>query len=178
MIDIDDLWIGDKLRLLKSGRIGTYEGSKEGKLIVKVGDKRVKTSIKNVEIYVEPRTRPVLDLDADMHTFTTKTQASNSVILSSLDREIDLHIRVLAPHLQNENPIRILDYQIEAFEHYIDLAYSKKYNTVKIIHGKGEGRLRTEVRSRLEADRRVKFKVPIHRDGATEVWFDYSNRAT
>jgi len=41
MVNLKELWIGDNVRLKKSGRIGTFEGEVNGKARVKLKDKIV-----------------------------------------------------------------------------------------------------------------------------------------
>ena len=164
-ISIKDLWIGDELQLIKSGRPGRYDGTtKDGKIRIKIDENKIiKTTLKNVKPYTPPKEKIKLQLGKEL----------NKTVPYDDQNFIDLHIKVLAPHLENQPSVRILDYQISAIELFLDNAYSRHLNIVQIIHGKGEGVLRTEIRHRLRSDPRVKLQIDINDGGATEVWLAY-----
>ena len=86
------------------------------------------------------------------------------------NNSIDLHIETLSPHLVNSPPERILLYQMEIFNQFLDFAIGQKYYSVQIIHGKGTGALREEIRAVLKYKPEIKIWQSINQDGATEVW--------
>jgi len=90
MIDINELWIGDLLRLKKSGRIGKFDGrSGHKKVRVKIGSKIVITPISNIELAPER--------SATEESLISHRPEENIKSTSSLSDTIDLHIEVLNP---------------------------------------------------------------------------------
>ena len=41
-----------------------------------------------------------------------------------------------------------------------------------IIHGKGEGVLRQEIRHMISLEPKIKLQISVNHDGATEIWFN------
>lgn len=164
MIDIDELWIGDLLLLKKSGRTGKFDGrSGHKKVRVKVGDKVVITPISNVEIAPEKTEEPQFDHSHRPTISKPKT--------ASLSDSIDLHIEVLNPSLVNGRPERIVDFQVKAAEDFIRDAIENGTKKIQIIHGKGEGVLKSEIKHLLSLNDAVQFTFDQNNGGATEVWF-------
>jgi Smr domain len=88
--------------------------------------------------------------------------------------EIDLHIEALMAHKGHMNNGEILRLQMMHFESFIDKAIRLNASNVFVIHGVGEGVLKTAIAERLRARGDVlKFKNQYHPKygyGATEVW--------
>ena len=166
MIDINDLWIGDWLRLKKSGRIGKFSGqTAEGKLKIEVAGKIILTPITNVESSeAPPPTAPKLHSNRPSKSKQTATDLSSS---------IDLHMEVLRPNSTHTRPERILDIQVNAAKQFIEVSISRKTRKIEIIHGKGEGVLKSEIRHLLGMYDEVQFVFDSNKGGATEVWFDF-----
>ena len=172
-IKLRDLWIGDSLRVMSTGRLGTFEGiGKNGKARLKCGDKIFLISEKNLELIPEKEMEPSLDIpDIEKGTWdqfplpTSKNQFDKN--------EIDLHIEKLNPDLENAHPQLILDHQLEMCRAFVEHAISKKRNVVTIIHGKGTGILKEEVIQLLKEFSNVRFSIGVNGEGAQEVWFKY-----
>ncbi|WP_235298306.1 Smr/MutS family protein [Portibacter marinus] len=163
MIDINDLWIGDLLRLKRSGRIGRYQGeSDDGRLRVKVGEKMILVRPQNLESVKESE-----------HDEKLKQLKQNELEVKlsgrSLVPQIDLHIEKLNPSLVNALPERIADFQVKAFEEYMDEILRSHFKFITIIHGKGTGVLRAHIHSYLNTMDEVNAFHLINNDGATEV---------
>lgn len=164
MLNIDDLWIGDLLLLKKSGRIGKFNGrSGHKKVKVKIGEKNVITPIGNVELAPEGSKVEAFD-----YTHRPKPKLQNPTALSA---EIDLHIEILNPSLLNGRPERIVDFQVQAAKDFINKSISNRTKQILIIHGKGEGVLRSEIAHLLAMTDEVQFTFEKNNGGATEVWF-------
>ena len=164
MVDINDLWIGDLLRLKKSGRIGTFEGrSGHKKVRVKVADKIVITPVTNVEL--APKDAQVTSFDYSHRP--KKIEPAKS----TLSDTIDLHIEVLNPSLQNGRIERIVDFQVKAAKAFIEKSIKQNTRKIVIIHGKGEGVLKSEILHLLSLYDQVQFTFDKNNGGATEVWF-------
>ena len=168
-------WIGDKVKT-KAGKYGVYAGKNpEGKAKVKIGDKILIVAHERLTLVTEEES---MDWDAfheelRQHDLQLEAKAGPKGKINHKKYQIDLHIESFAPHLQNENAIRILDIQIEKFEAFIEEAFKNRRNPVTIIHGRGEGVLRKQIWAMLESDPRVSLKQLINNDGAVEVWFNY-----
>ena len=168
MVDSKSLWIGEELRLLSNGAIGTFEGVlSDGNIKIKLdGFIRILNPLE-VELAPENHDIPVHFEDSYLYEPLTKKSKpfKNQV-------EIDLHIEKLAPHLIHGNKERILSYQLEKFREFMAQHLNSKQTNLLIIHGKGEGILREQIRLELKSISRVRFFFPIHKNGATEVWLD------
>jgi dsDNA-specific endonuclease/ATPase MutS2 len=168
MIDTKALWIGDKLKLLIEDEVGTFEGLDiSGKIKVKVKGKIILSDISNLEIYKEDDAMPMIIFD-DVITDNKITKRS-----STFPREIDLHIEKLNPQYKNKPGEAVVDYQIKCCQDYIQEAIALKIYKVTIIHGKGEGKLKSYIHELLKSYTEVKMKILTNQDGATEVWLSY-----
>ena len=163
MVDIKDLWIGDIVILKKSGRIGKFSGKTEGsKLKVKVGEKVVITSPSNIELAPEgTHINPIVEKKAE-DTLDETTSAPTDTI--------DLHIDILNPSMKHGRAERIIDYQVKAAKSFIDASLENEVRRILIIHGKGEGVLKSEVDHLLSLYDEVEFSFRRNNGGATEVW--------
>ena len=163
MVDINDLWIGDIVILKKSGRVGKFSGKSEGsKLRVKVGDKVVITTPSNIDLAPEgTRINPFEE---------KKVQDTSNESTSAPTDTIDLHIEHLNPSMQNSRAERIVDYQVKAAKSFIDTSLDSNVKRILIIHGKGEGVLKSEVDHLLSLYDEVEFSFRRNNGGATEVW--------
>lgn len=167
--ELKKLWIGDPVRIIASGKEGNYAGiSKKGKIRVRWQNKILLVPISNLE-----KRSDVVDLkqEVDDKLEDQNIQYSNSKIshvVKAKTNEIDLHIEKLASHLVNEANHVILTYQIKAFEEFLTHAVANKKYSILVIHGKGEGVLRNEIRSLANGDPRIRFILSKNGGGATE----------
>ena len=150
MIKLDDLWIGDKVRIISSDRVGVFAGVKVKRARVSVGQKIFLVTPNNLELYVE-KEQPT--------NFFEDESRIKSIDFHHFPTTLDLHIEVLAPHLKDELPVRILSHQIKSLNDYLDKAELKKSRIFTIIHGKGRGVLKQEVMHLLKGRRSVKLII-------------------
>lgn len=159
----DDLWIGDRVQLIKSGRIGTYEGKHpKGKAKISVGNKIILSSFQNLKIVEEEKS-------ANAKLELIETRPRRQVI----EKSIDLHIEKLFPHLENELPQLILQKQITSCRNYIQQAIDHRLLTVQIVHGIGKGQLKSEIHHLLKDFPEVQTIIETNNGGASEIWFKY-----
>lgn len=164
MLKIDDLWIGELLLLKKSGRIGKFNGrSGHEKIKVQIGGKNVVTPIGNVEL--APKGTKLNEFNYSHRPKITEQK------VSSLSDSLDLHIEILNPSLKNGRAERIVDFQVKAAEDFIKEAISNGTKQILLIHGKGEGVLKSEILHLLSLIDDVQFTFEKNNGGATEVWF-------
>jgi len=87
MIKLDDLWIGDELKIISSGRIGTFEGKHaNGKAIIRSEENTYLAEAADLEMYYAPKPKKELN-------FSEAPKAKTQGVGDS----IDLHIEVLNP---------------------------------------------------------------------------------
>ncbi|HQX45218.1 MAG TPA: Smr/MutS family protein [Saprospiraceae bacterium] len=168
MIDAKSLWIGEVLQFLSDGSIGTFEGTTpEGQLKIKInGSVRICSPS---EVRIAPESEEVEFIWEDPEPIES---VKKKKVLIKHRQEIDLHIDKLAPHLINGNKERILSFQLEKFREFMAHNLNLNSSNLLIIHGKGEGILREQIRFELKSISRVRFYFPVNKDGATEVWLD------
>ena len=90
---------------------------------------------------------------------------------------VDLHIEKLSDNWKQMSNYEILSLQLRTFEKYYDLAIAHRQPTLIVIHGVGEGVLRSEIHDILRLKREVKSFInqyhPSFGYGATEIYFQY-----
>jgi hypothetical protein len=90
--------------------------------------------------------------------------------------EIDLHIEELADDWRSLSNGEILDIQLRKFNSFMATAIEKRIPKVIIIHGKGEGILKTEIRNHLFKYGNMEIhdaSYTKYGQGATEVIIHY-----
>jgi dsDNA-specific endonuclease/ATPase MutS2 len=66
--------------------------------------------------------------------------------------EVDLHIHHILPDCENLTPGEILEAQMARFTTALNGAIRNRQKKIVFIHGKGEGKLKYEIRKKLESD--------------------------
>lgn len=164
-MDINALWIGDRLRIKASKEIVSYEGQDAGgKLKVKYKEQLLLLDATELELVGEEKQKPDYDLSEALSKANHLEKALNT------ETEIDLHIDILAPHMLQALPERIRDYQVERCAGFLEAAVKAGHKIVKIIHGKGKGVLKAEIIHLLKHTNAVKFYIAKNDGGALEVW--------
>lgn len=171
MVNLKDLWIGDKIKISASDLVGTFEGiDNEGKAKI-----RINTTIQayNQEALEVFKAEEPMDIELDLLNEEIKPVSKLKKIPTKIKNEIDLHIQVLSPEHINSHPAIIIEVQIEALQKFVQQSIIQSVRTITIIHGKGEGKLKEYVHQYLSTLPETKWKVLTNKDGATEVWFEY-----
>ncbi|MFM2392886.1 MAG: hypothetical protein RLZZ546_868 [Bacteroidota bacterium] len=164
-INLKNLWIGDKVKIIDLDKIGVFEGlTKDNLAQIKCEGKVIICSEENVSMYLE--SEPEFELTFDDHIPLKKSLVSKK---TKFNPSLDLHIEKLNPDLINADPGVIVDFQLQKCKVFIEEAISLKMYKITIIHGKGEGRLKEYVHQMLSSYHEVKFMVLTNKDGATEV---------
>jgi hypothetical protein len=90
---------------------------------------------------------------------------------------VDLHIEKLMDRHSHLTNAEIIQFQLEAFEKWFELAQLNHLPSMIIIHGVGSGKLKNEVHDLLKVKKGVKSFINQYSDfygyGATEVFFEY-----
>lgn len=138
-MDINELWIGDLVQILSSGKQGKFMGkSKDGRARVAFQDKILLVKGSNLQTYEEVIPDDLEGLIENDVPKTTSTTTKFNPIL-------DLHIEKLNPTIRNSQPEHILNFQLKTCENFIEKAIELGKSNITIIHGRGSGRLKAEV---------------------------------
>lgn len=147
-----DFHIGDKVRVLNMGTEGTVSTlpNDKGDLFVQMGILRSQVNIRNLEIIDEP----VITSQKLTRTNTGKIKMSKS---SSIHTEINLIGMTV-------------DEAIAHLDKYLDDAYLSHLPSVRIVHGKGTGALRSAVQNHLKTCKYVKsYRLGAYGEGEAGV---------
>ena len=175
LLDINELWIGDQIMIVSSGKIGTFEGiGNLGKVRVKYQNKILLVKPSNIKV-VEPTEEDELtlesielEIDSTKDAIRAKSKKAQNL---NFTNQIDLHIEKLNPSLEHSHAQLILDHQLEMCKLFIEHSIAKKKDVVTIIHGRGKGALKEEVLHMLKDYGAVRFAIEVNNGGAHEVWF-------
>lgn len=163
-INTEKLWIGDRLRVRRSGETGYFEGmSPNGFVLFRSNEGMKKYGLDELELIDEKIEHEELSWPKDQ----------KSEIGPVVERVIDLHYEKLFPGKSEAVAQMVLRKQLEACKNFIEKAIHHKLPTIMIIHGIGTGLLRLEVEHLLSKYIEVQFYLSKNEKGATEVWFRY-----
>lgn len=162
MIDPKELWVGDLLQVISTGIVGKYESHIGTVITLNCKGNRISADAKNLKIYKQPKEEVSIVFEDEIEN-TGKTKINDT---------IDLHINKLAPHMSNQAQARILDFQIEKARAFVQRAIDTKRYQILIIHGKGTGLLKAEIKEMLRDFSKVRYTFDKNDGGATEVWLD------
>ena len=105
--------------------------------------------------------------------FNPEKKAKEFQLSSKPMEEVDLHIEALDDDWELLSADEILSLQLDTFERQMNAAIAYNLSRIVFIHGVGSGRLKTEIRERLNNNPHVKAIRPGHYQqyggGATEV---------
>lgn len=143
-----DIQVGDSIRVLSTGFTGTISTlpDKNGRLFVQCGIIRSQVSLKDLQlIQEEPEKKPVLQ-----RTGTGSIKLSKSFGVSPEINLLGLTV----------------DEAISQLDKYLDDAYLAHLGSVRIVHGKGTGALRSAVHQYLKRASYVKtYRLGEHGEG-------------
>ena len=161
-MDIKQLWIGDSLRIIATGEVGSFEGIYRDLLMVKIGEK-----IRYLKVH-ELEEGPALDAPTELEVegFTPVVHQSDT----PFDPIIDLHLDKL-PDFENSKWPHPVDYQSYRCRIFIERSIALKIPQITIIHGVGKGILKEEVLHLLDRYQEVNQITAIQQGGAVRVEF-------
>ena len=143
-----DIRVGDSIKVLSSGFTGTVSSlpDKKGNLFVQCGIIRSQVNLKDLQLLQEePVKKPVLE-----RTGTGSIKMSKSFGISP-------EINLLGS---------TVDEALSKLDKYLDDAYLAHLESVRIVHGKGTGALRSAVHQYLKRATYVKsFRLGEHGEG-------------
>jgi dsDNA-specific endonuclease/ATPase MutS2 len=168
MMKLSELWVGDKVVLVKSGRIGQVINiEKSGTIRVKISERVIKTSLSNIKQIEETKTNGYHEIDewlSDLNKAKPE-ERKRKPFQSTLDlhfEKLDLGDRIVTQH-------NIFDIQIEVFKAWYNEAISRRKKSITVIHGKGTGTLKGYLLSYLKTDPHVALISSTNDDGALEI---------
>ena len=164
---MSEFWIGDRVKLIATGQIGTYNGQKSGKHYI-ISDQGQEYEVELSQIMIWSESKVNHKLEQLINNNPQEEPPSAKAV-----KTIDLHIEVLNPDLEKALPGRIFEYQIQSFKMFIDQAVAHGLQIVEVIHGKGQGILRKEIKELLRYDKRIHFVFDKHKEGAVEIWLKH-----
>jgi DNA mismatch repair protein MutS2 len=162
-----DIRLGDSVRLRKLDIKGVISSLSEDEAEVQVGGMRVRTRLVDLELLIDQGTQSTTEISLDdrRSSYSSATQEvkdsspSPKTDLLAESPGIELHLRGLRA-----------EEAIETLERYLDAAYLAGLPFVRIIHGKGTGKLRQVVRQVLEQHPHIKsFEAGGHKEGGEGV---------
>lgn len=138
---------------------------KPNKLVAEAGAKALRISASS------PEARAKMMQDKNQQASTKKDIDKNHV------PEIDLHIENLIDNWRKMSNHEILQYQLRVFKRLLEKYMQKKVTKLIVIHGKGEGVLRSEIRTELLNYPNIEFldgSYLTYGTGATELRIRYN----
>lgn len=159
-----DYWIGDHVWIASLQQEGIFEGKQGDLAIVKVGQEKNLFPFSDITIVQDEE----VDFKLQELGIQTKTRPKSAF---EFPESIDLHIEDLNPNLINSEPALILSHQRSRLKDFVRSAIDHHRGYIIIIHGKGEGVLRSEVLKILHEFSEVKGVEHEPHGGAVKVYF-------
>ncbi len=151
--------LGDKVRLRKLGTQGVVIALGEEEAEIQVGMMRVRTRLTDLELIQGESAESAQGEGAVRLRKTTNSEAQSAGDLFPESPGMELDLRG-----------QRAEDALEALERYLDAAYLAGMPFVRIIHGKGTGRLREVVRQALSQNSQVKsFEAGGEKEGGDGV---------
>lgn len=172
------LKVGDKVRLLDEPGEGIVTAIHGKEVIVDMDGLDMKFQMSQLvkvefdELVYRPDTHQELSAKDKLQRIEGQKKLSNLGSVKSAVYELDLHMHELLDRFEHMTSGQKLEYQMARCRSFVREAIDKKYKKVVLIHGVGEGVLRTEIHRWLDTQDRVEYHDASCRTygyGATEV---------
>lgn len=148
--------VGAKVRVISLGTEGVVKALSENDAEVQVGQLRMRARLEDLRLPGE-ESPPVHKTVSTLHRKTGPARPTNPVTGNTRGMELDIRGQ------RAEDALEILD-------RYLDSAYASGFPFVRIIHGKGTGRLRQVIREALQASPLVqRFETGMENEGGDGV---------
>lgn len=166
----EELWIGDRVWVRSKNLAGRYDGpTKQGQAIVKYNNEFWQLNFSDLEYLDEIEEEEFEFVPEEKENIKIRIKKEVSVF----DNTIDLHYAALAPDRLNTPHDHIIAFQLEKCKEYLDRVTAKKFPHVRIIHGKGAGKLKSGVEHLLSLYKEVYLFSTTPDQGAVEVYLQY-----
>ncbi len=137
--------------------------------VIKVGDELRKSAMHNISKALQEKQEP------KKHNFVKKKKEDSKEVV------FDLHIEKLVKTTKGMQAFDMLELQIETAQRHISFAIEKRIPKIVLIHGVGDGRLRTEIEYILKRYENVWFQEASFQrygQGAIEINFKQNAKRT
>ncbi len=172
--DLKSLWVGDRVQIISRKIHARFEGiHADGSAILRYHDEIL--IVDPVDLKLEDEVPEIPEIHFDESIMENNVKAPFQVLKSQsiFEHVIDLHYEKLAPErIQNPHE-HIIAFQIEKCQEFINKAIQRRFPFIRIIHGKGQGKLKTAVEQLLAQYKEVYMYSTTPDLGAVEVRLDY-----
>jgi DNA mismatch repair protein MutS2 len=167
-----DLKIGDRVRLLSFGSVGIVNHIKDDEAEVRVGSLRMREKLSNLELVLEVSTRRN---EVSIPTGRDSERAKPSLEdtrRQAQTTELHLRSKTGSSDLASSAELKLIgkktDEAVDMVDKFLDAAFVKGRNEVRIIHGHGTGALRRAIAELLEGHPHVeRFSAAPQDQGGT-----------
>ncbi len=160
-MDLSDLWIGDRLKIRSTGEVGTFEGAFKDAAMIKVNGRIHYAAINDLEIW-----------EGKEQEFQYEDPLEREDVREEFNSTLDLHLEKLPDFAASKWP-HPLDYQLLKCKQFVERAIQVEAQVLTIIHGIGEGVLKSAVLDLLEDFIEVETSEEIQGGGALRVILTY-----
>ncbi len=180
--------IGDRVAVLDDAISGVVVQVKNDQISIQTDDDFMMTFFVN-ELVKENNTNDLdyfskSDASHKIKIDTTPTRAQKNFTFKSDKRdkgapEFDLHIEKLVKNFRGMSNFDILTIQLETAQRHVEFALKNRIPKIVLIHGVGEGILKTELEFLLRKYPQVTFQEANYQKygmGATEIYFQQNSK--
>lgn len=160
---LEQLRPGTGVRVISLGQKGTVAGfpDSNGEITVRIGNMKIKCKPKGLELVIDGVSDPISERNRTMERKVKKTETSYRAMYMQKTGNISREI-----HVRGQSPEEAL----ANVEKYLDDAFVAGLKEVRIVHGRGEGILRTAIRDMLKKHPHVsEFKRADYNEGGDGV---------
>lgn len=167
-MDLSELWIGDLLLIKSQNLRGYFQGvNNNGLAIIKIKDSLVFIHAEDLAVLEEPQEEFVLSVPVESTSEKSILKLKGNELVEHV---IDLHYEKLAPERVHNPHLHILEFQLEKCKEFIEKAIQIKFPFIRIIHGRGQGKLKLAVENLLKNYSEINFISSTPDQGAIEIW--------
>lgn len=169
---------GDKVRLLDEPGQGTVVSVQGSQVTVDMDgieltfDKRALVKVEFDDLIDVPVTDHDMQAEDKLKRIEGRRKLQDLKPKTEATYELDLHIHELLDYHKGMTNAQILQYQMSCGKRFLREAMQKRYPKVVLIHGVGQGVLRSEIHQWLDSLPNVEYHDAPYRTygyGATEV---------
>lgn len=142
-MNLDELWIGDRLRIKSTGVTGRYHGQKSGRPQIQTAEGLVETDALDIEPIDEEPLEKGVELKAVPPQIDLKA-------ISKFNPTLDLHQESLLKSGYKLPNGPILGWQLGICQKFLLTAKKLEVRRITIVHGFGAGILKNEVAHLLD----------------------------
>jgi len=180
--------VGDRVSVLDDVIRGVVVEVQNDQISIKTNDDFMMTFFVN-ELVKENTTNELnnfnkSDASHKIKIDTTPTRQQKNFVFKSDKRdkgapEFDLHIEKLVKNFRGMSNFDILTIQLETAQRHVEFALKNRIPKIVLIHGVGEGILKTELEFLLRKYPQVTFQEASYQKygmGATEIYFQQNSK--